>query len=88
LAVVENTSQDAFSLSLNSVAGNGTSLNCDLNGDGVVNNLDVQLAINQALGISPCTNADLLQTGQCSVMDVQIVINASLGGACAISTGQ
>jgi hypothetical protein len=60
----------------------GTANACDLNYDGVVNNLDVQIAVNQVLGTSPCTNADLQGTGQCTVVDVQRVINASLGGAC------
>jgi hypothetical protein len=57
---------------------------CDLNGDGVVNNLDVQIAINQALGTTGCTNASLQQNGQCNVIDVQRVVNASLGGACKL----
>ena len=57
---------------------------CDLNGDGVINATDVQIAINQALGLSPCNAADLQENGQCNVIDVQRVINASLGGACLI----
>jgi hypothetical protein len=57
---------------------------CDLNGDGKIDAVDVQIAINQALGLSPCNTADLLQNGQCSVVDVQRVINASLGGACLV----
>jgi len=55
---------------------------CDLNGDGVVNMLDVQIAINQVIGISPCTNADLIGTGTCTAMDVQRVANAAAGQAC------
>ena len=66
------------------VAGLSSPISCDLNGDGVVNILDAQLAINQALGITPCTNADLQQNGQCNATDVQIVIAASLGGACVV----
>lgn len=57
---------------------------CDINGDGVVNAADVQLAINQALGLIPCNSADLRHNGQCSVVDVQRVVNASLGGACMV----
>jgi hypothetical protein len=57
---------------------------CDLNVDGAVNVVDVQMTINQVLGIVPCTNADLQQNGQCNVIDVQRVINAALGGTCAI----
>jgi hypothetical protein len=59
---------------------------CDLNGDGVVNSTDVQLAIQQVLGAVACTSANLDGTGVCSVVDVQRVVNASLGGACR--TGQ
>lgn len=57
---------------------------CDLNGDGVANILDVQLAINQALHLAPCTTADLMQNGQCNVTDVQRVINAALGQTCVL----
>jgi hypothetical protein len=57
---------------------------CDLNGDGTVNVVDVQIAINQTLGYSTCTNADLQQNGTCTVVDVQRVINAALGGACVV----
>ena len=47
----------------------------DLNGDGLVNLLDVQLAILQALGSSACSSADLNQDGQCNVVDVQMLVN-------------
>jgi hypothetical protein len=57
---------------------------CDLNADGVVNVLDVQLAINQALGINACTSADLAGTGTCTSTDVQRVVTASLGGLCVV----
>ncbi len=59
---------------------------CDLNGDGTVNVVDVQLAINQALGLAACTTADLQQNGQCNVIDVQRIIDMVLGGSCL--TGQ
>jgi hypothetical protein len=55
---------------------------CDINADGVVNVVDVQLTINQALGIISCTTADLQHNGQCNVIDLQRVINAALGGKC------
>jgi len=57
---------------------------CDLNGDGLVNSLDVQIAINQVLGLAACTTADLDGSGTCTVTDVQRVINASLGGVCRV----
>jgi len=51
---------------------------CDVNCDGVVNVVDVQLEVNMALGISSCANPD----GQCTVVQVQRVVNAALGGQC------
>lgn len=57
---------------------------CDLNSDGVVNAVDVQLAINQVLGTAPCGSADVNRDGRCDAVDVQRVINASLGQACRI----
>ena len=57
---------------------------CDLNGDGVVDAVDVQAAINQTLGVTACGNADLTGDGLCTIVDVQRIINASLGGACRI----
>jgi hypothetical protein len=68
-----------------STPGVGAASACDLNGDGVVNMVDVQIAINQALGLLPCTSADLQHIGSCSIVDVQRVINASLGGACVLN---
>ena len=52
---------------------------CDLNSDGLVNVIDIQLAIDQALGISSCTTGDLNGDSQCTVLDVQRIINAALG---------
>ena len=56
---------------------------CDLNSDGVVDVLDVQISINQALGLTPCTG-DLVGTGTCTVVDVQRVVNAALGASCRL----
>ncbi len=54
---------------------------CDLNTDGVVNVLDVQLMVSQAIGTASCTNR-LDGAATCDVIDVQRVVNAALGGAC------
>ena len=54
---------------------------CDLNHDGLVNVVDVQMAASQALGLSICT-ADLDHDGTCSVADVQRIIAAALGMGC------
>ena len=59
---------------------------CDLNGDGVVNSLDVQLAINEVTGSLACGSASLEGNGLCTIVDVQRIVNASLGGSC--KTGQ
>lgn len=59
-------------------------LSCDLNSDGVVNVLDVQIAVGQATGKAPCGSADLNQDGFCNAVDVQRVVNASLGRGCRI----
>lgn len=57
---------------------------CDLNGDGIVDNLDVQLAISQAVGTTACGTADLVGDGTCIVVDVQRVVNAAGGGVCQV----
>jgi hypothetical protein len=72
------------SLNASSQSASVKLLGCDLNGDGVVNNLDVQIAISQALGASPCSTSDLQNNSQCSVVDVQRVVGAALGGTCRI----
>jgi hypothetical protein len=54
---------------------------CDLNNDGIVNVLDVQLMVSQAIGTAACTNK-LDGAATCDVIDVQRVVNAALGGAC------
>ncbi len=55
---------------------------CDLNGDGVVNAADVQLAVAQALGTTACTSANLTGDGTCNAVNIQRIIVAALGGAC------
>ena len=55
---------------------------CDINGDGIVDYLDVLAALNQALGLTTCSTADLMQTGHCNVIDVQRITIAAAGGAC------
>ncbi len=85
MSLPENNDNPKFAIIPRSSASpSSPALNaCDLNSDGVVNNVDVQLAVNQALGIVPCTTAGALQhNGQCTVVGVQEVINTSLGGAC------
>jgi len=62
--------------------GTGTQASaCDLNTDGVVSVLDVQLAVNMSLGSIPCT-ANINGSGVCEVTTIQRVVNAALGGTC------
>lgn len=58
---------------------------CDLNSDGVVNVLDVQLAINMDLGVlKPCSANGF---GVCDNSVVNSVVTAALGGACVLTSG-
>lgn len=57
---------------------------CDLNDDGVVNVLDVQLEVNADLGLRPCGAGDLNGDGTCDVTDVQRVVQAALGEPCQV----
>ena len=56
----------------------------DLNGDGGVNVLDVQLCVNVFLGTesdpSIVERSDVNQDGQIDVLDVQMVVNILLTG--------
>jgi hypothetical protein len=56
---------------------------CDLNLDGQVNVLDVQIVALQAT--KGCGTADLNHDGHCDQTDQQMVVNAVLGGGCQIS---
>jgi hypothetical protein len=58
---------------------------CDLNQDGVVSVLDIQLAINMVLGLAPCT-ANIIGAGVCNIIVVQRVTNAVLTGTCSTGT--
>ena len=50
----------------------------DINRDGAVDALDIQLAINAALG-ADVPNADLNGDGEVNALDIQLVVNAVLG---------
>jgi len=52
----------------------------DINGDGALNAVDVQLVINGALGVDIAPyNPDITGDGAVNAVDVQLVINAALG---------
>jgi hypothetical protein len=65
-------------------ANSGQAATCDLNDDGVVNAIDVQLEIDAALGLSACGAGDLNGDGVCDATDVQRVVQAALGQACQV----
>jgi hypothetical protein len=54
---------------------------CDLTGDGVVDNRDVQLATSMAQTVVPCT-ANVAGTGVCNIVVVDRVTHAALTGTC------
>jgi len=57
---------------------------CDLDGNRVVNECDVNLAVDTVLGTIPC-EADIDDDGLCTVIDIQRVVHASLkGGTCRV----
>jgi len=76
----------AASSSSTSSSSSSSSNACDLNADGTVNVIDVQISVNMALGTTPCT-ANIDGTGVCNVVVVQRVINAALGGTCVTGSG-
>jgi hypothetical protein len=63
-------------------ANSGQAATCDLNDDGKVNVIDVQLEINAALALRACGAGDLNGDGVCNATDVQRVAQAALGQAC------
>ena len=67
----------AISASASGQVGNA----CDLNGDGAVNVIDVQLATDMYLGLRTCT-ANIAGSGVCSALVVQQVETAALTGVC------
>jgi|CXWL01.1.fsa_nt_gi hypothetical protein len=51
----------------------------DLNGDGITNVTDIQVAVNQAAGGAACGSGDVNKDGACTVTDIQLVTNKALG---------
>src|ERR1039457_884197 len=69
---------------LSPIAIHAQALNaCDLNGDGLVNVLDVQLAANMVLSLAPCT-ANVIGTGECNIVVIQRVVNAAVAGPASL----
>jgi hypothetical protein len=85
--VITVTAHDAagnLTSSVLTVTYAGSAVSCDLNGDGKVNVLDVQLATNQTLGYAACGSADVNGDSKCTVIDIQRIISTSLGAACRL----
>jgi hypothetical protein len=70
------------SVAVTQAGAQGATNLCDINKDGVVNVLDVQLMIRQALGVLAPLN-DLNGDGIVNVVDVQIDSNAALNLGCS-----
>jgi hypothetical protein len=51
----------------------------DLNGDGKVDILDVQIVVSQVIGTAVCSTGDVDKSGKCDLIDVQTVVRAALG---------
>lgn len=68
------------------VAVGAGSSGCDLNSDGQVNVVDVQLAVAMDKGLLPCT-ATILGPGVCNDTLAQDIAAASLGGTCPAPVG-
>jgi hypothetical protein len=63
------------------IAGTPSASKCELNGDGMVNSLDLQIMINVIMGIQavPVGKGDLNGDGKIDAMDLQILGNVILG---------
>lgn len=58
---------------------------CDVNLDGNVNVVDVQLVVGMAVGAAPCS-VNILGPGVCTSDTVNRVMTAALGGSCTTSS--
>jgi hypothetical protein len=65
-------------------ANSGQAATCDLNDDGLVNAVDVQLVVNAALGLRACGAGDLNGDGVCDSTDIQRIVRAALGQGCLV----
>ena len=79
----ELTSEGGYDIFVTKLSTSPLFAPADINRDGSVDAVDVQLAINAALGIAidSSYNADINGNGSVDAVDVQLVINAALGVA-------
>jgi hypothetical protein len=59
---------------------------CDLNDNGAVDIVDLQIEINAALALGACNAGDLDGNGSCNIIDVQRIISAALGSPCHLGS--
>jgi hypothetical protein len=52
---------------------------CDVNGDGAVNVIDLQLVVNAVLGVPGATSGDINRDSRIDALDVQLLVNVILG---------
>ena len=78
LAGLESGFSNEVSATVNSSTG------CDVNSDGSINVLDLQVMTNTILGSGPCPgNCDINSSGSVDALDVQLLVNIVLGvGSC------
>ena len=78
LAGLESGFSNEVSATVNS------SPDCDVNSDGSINVLDLQVVTNTILGSGPCPgNCDINNSGSVDALDVQLLVNIVLGiGSC------
>jgi hypothetical protein len=79
-----DSSTVSFKAASSGGGGGGPYSRCDLNQDGVVNVVDVQLATDMYLGGTPCT-ADIDLPDVCTPTVVNRVVNAALGEVCVVN---
>ena len=75
---------DGTALMINVNSGQANQATCDLNSDGGLNVVDLQLSVNAALGLTGCGRGDLDGNGRCDVVDVQRVAGAAVGLGCRV----
>ena len=61
--------------------GAGSIVKADINGDGSVSAVDVQLVINGVLGTEKTYDVDANRDGVVNAADIQVVVNALLNSA-------
>lgn len=75
----------ASKVSFKAATTSGAASACDLNSDGKVNVLDVQLIADMTIGTIPCT-ANIAGANVCNTTVANDVVSTALGGTCPASS--